>query len=118
MEEYDFKKEEVRMNLLTNRHNHITTCYYLLLKNKIKKGISSVSDLISEEFRNYLGDKRNLLSNFNHDINIVVQERSISPKRRENIKFNLDLGGRNIADIGEIINKNNQGNIIFCDKNK
>ena len=72
MEEYDFKREEVRMNLLTNRHNHITTCYYLLLKNKIKKGIGSVSDLISEDFRNYLSDSRNLLSNYNHSvINII-----------------------------------------------
>jgi len=80
MEEYDFKKEEVRMNLLTNRHNHITTCYYLLLKNKIKKGIGSVSDLISENFRNYLADPNNLLSNYNHDINLIIQERTYSKK--------------------------------------
>lgn len=88
MEEYDFKKEEVRMNLLTNRHNHITTCYYLLLKSKIKKGISSVSDLISDEFRRYLADSKNLLINYNHDINLVVQERSVSPRSRENMNKN------------------------------
>lgn len=82
MEEYDFKKEEVRMNILTNRHNHITTCYYLLLKNKIKRGLFSVSDLISEDFRKYISDNRNLLSNYEYEINLVVQDRSISPKRK------------------------------------
>ena len=82
MEEYDFKKEEVRMNILTNRHNHITTCYYLLLKNKIKKGIFSVSDLISDEFRKYLTNNKNLLTNYNHDINLVVEERAVSPKSK------------------------------------
>jgi len=84
MEEYDFKKEEVRMNLLTNRHNHITTCYYLLLKSKIKKGTASVSDLISDEFRRYLADNKNLLSNYNHDINLVVEERAVSSRSKNN----------------------------------
>jgi hypothetical protein len=111
MEEYDFKREEVRMNLLTNRHNHITTCYYLLLKNKIKKGIGSVSDLISEDFRNYLSDSRNLLSNYNHDINLIIQERIYS--RKELISKSQDK----IEIINNEIKK--EGNEILSDnKNK
>ena len=88
MEEYDFKREEVRMNLLTNRHNHITTCYYLLLKSRIKKGFTSVSDLISDEFRRYLTDSKNLLVNYNHDVNLVVEERGVSPRSKEIIGKN------------------------------
>ncbi len=90
MLEYDFKKEEVRTNILTNRHNHITTCYYLLLKSKIKKGISSVADLISDEYRVYLLDRKNLLINYNHDINLVIHERAVSPKRKENLEKNIN----------------------------
>lgn len=90
MLEYDFKKEEVRTNILTNRHNHITTCYYLLLKSKIKKGTPSVADLISEDYRNYLADRKNLLINYNHDINLVVQERANSQKSKENLNKNTN----------------------------
>jgi len=118
MEEYDFKKDEVRMNLLTNRHNHITTCYYLLLKSKIKKGIASVSDLISDEFRRYLADNKNLLINYNHDINLVVQERSVSPKSRESINKNInefsmqkELNKNTAADIAAEMNSNFNFNI-------
>ena len=103
MEEYDFKKEEVRMNLLTNRHNHITTCYYLLLKNKIKKGFGSVSDLISENFKNYLQDSNNLLSNYNHDINLIVQERTYSKKE-------IAANAKNVDNLEEDSNKKDNNN--------
>ena len=83
MEEYDFKRDEVRSNILTNRHNHITTCYYLLLKKKIKKGIPSISDLVSEEYKNFTNDKKNFMSSYNNDINLVVLERSVSAKRKQ-----------------------------------
>jgi len=126
MEEYDFKREEVRTNILTNRHNHITTCYYLLLKSKIKKGIHSVSDLISNEFREYLSDKKNLLINYNHDINLVVEERAISPKSKEKKKKNNNDNDNDIilekenkrisADLGADMNSNlnfNLGNYAY-----
>jgi 5'-AMP-activated protein kinase catalytic alpha subunit len=118
MEEYDFKKEEVRMNLLTNRHNHITTCYYLLLKSKIKKGIPSVSDLISDEFRRYLTNGKNLLTNHNHDINLVVQERSVSPRSKDIMKKNnneinilKEFNRQQAADLAIDINSNFNFNI-------
>lgn len=114
MEEYDFKKEEVRMNLLTNRHNHITTCYYLLLKSKKKKGIPSVSDLISDEFRKYLAESKNLLTNYNHDINLVVDERAASPRSKEiRTKTNNDVIKRQAAaeDFAGDMNGNFNSNL-------
>ena len=32
--EYEYNEKEIRMNLLANKHNHITTTYYLFLKQK------------------------------------------------------------------------------------
>ena len=57
MEEYDFKRDEVRSNILSNGHNQITTCYYLL-KKKIKKGIPSISDFVLAEYKNFINDKK------------------------------------------------------------
>ena len=42
MEELNYQREEVKICLLNNRHNHITTTYYLLLKQKIKKAVLRV----------------------------------------------------------------------------
>lgn len=63
MEDLNFDKEEVRKNLLENRHNNNTTCYYLLLKINIKRGLPTVSDLISKEFIKYLENPKNLKIN-------------------------------------------------------
>lgn len=76
MEEYKFKKEEVRANILSNKHNHITTSYYLSLKKKIRKGGISVADLNSKLFLKYLEKAESLLSYFNKDIQLVIEEKN------------------------------------------
>jgi len=63
MTEYGFNKEETKSNLLANRHNHITTTYYLLLKKIIRAGGSSIADLISEEFLEYMTSPNSLVAN-------------------------------------------------------
>ena len=63
MENLSFKKEEVRALVLANRHNHITTTYYLILKKKSRLGKSSIADLSSEEYVKYINDPKNLKEN-------------------------------------------------------
>lgn len=63
MENLNFKKEEVRSLILSNRHNHITTTYYLILKKKMRLGKSSIADLSSEEYMKYINDPKNLKEN-------------------------------------------------------
>ena len=46
MKEYQFNSDEVRKAVISNRHNNITTTYYLLLKLYIKNGATSIADLI------------------------------------------------------------------------
>ena len=59
----NFNKEEVRELVKANRHNHITTTYYLILKKHIKLGKISVADLSSDEYMKYINDPKNLLEN-------------------------------------------------------
>lgn len=90
--EFDFSKEEIRCSVLSNKHNHITTAYYLMVKSKIKKEEPSVSDLMSQKYLSYIHDKRNLLSNYDNDINVVVETlasskgKFIDPERKEKKK--------------------------------
>lgn len=59
----NFNKDEVRELVKANRHNHITTTYYLILKKHIKLGKISVADLSSDEYMKYINDPKNLLEN-------------------------------------------------------
>ena len=62
--EYEYNEKEVRMNILANKHNHITTTYYLFLKQKIRKGKHSVADMVHSEFINYIHNPKNFLANY------------------------------------------------------
>ena len=84
MGEYDYNKEEIRKNILTNKHNHITITYYLLLKKKVKKGLESVGDLKSNLFNNYIKDPSNFLSMYDYNIEKVVRERAFKKPLIEN----------------------------------
>jgi hypothetical protein len=87
MEEYAFNKDEVRTDVLSNRHNHITTTYYLLLKSKVKRGMSSVADISGKEFYDYIKYPENLLSFYNHDIEAVVKARGTIKKKASEIRL-------------------------------
>ena len=87
---YKFKEEEVKINLLSNEHNQITTTYYLLLKKFIKAGQKTVGDMTSPLFEQYIKDYKNELSFYNNDIISVINERvygkKVILKKRENRK--------------------------------
>lgn len=62
MESYGYNKSEAREMLRSNRHNNVTTTYYLLMRSVFyKAGIPSVSDLVSKDFLDYINDSRNRL---------------------------------------------------------
>ena len=73
MEKYGFNKDDCIENVLKNKHNHITTTFYLILKKKVKKGYESDSDLISKFFIEFISDYKNSLENFNYCINDAIK---------------------------------------------
>ena len=54
---YGFNKENIIENVKNNRHNEITTFYYLLVQKYSNMGIETKSDLYSKEFNEYLNEQ-------------------------------------------------------------
>ena len=78
MIEFGYKPEDIRKNILSNRHNHATTVYYLLVKAKVREGKSSVSDLGGEEFLKYSKDNKNKISNYtDKEIEQTILDRTL-----------------------------------------
>jgi len=72
---YGYNEKEIKIDLLKNKHNNITTTYYILLDSKIKKGEKSIADMKSDEYYNYVNNPCNLLSNYNYDIDKIIKEK-------------------------------------------
>ena len=75
MHELGFNKMEVRYNIIKNEHNNITTTYYLLLHQKIKRGRKSIADLNSNLFDEYINDPKNKIENYKEGIEEAIKER-------------------------------------------
>ncbi|EAS06162.2 Serine/Threonine kinase domain protein (macronuclear) [Tetrahymena thermophila SB210] len=50
LESFSFNLDYAQKCIDANKHNHVTTCYYLLLKKHIKNGGKSVADICSDDF--------------------------------------------------------------------
>ena len=72
---FDINEQKIRISILSNKHDGISTIYYLLLQKKIKNKKKSVADIKSDLFRKYLESKSNLLETYNKDLNKVIEER-------------------------------------------
>ena len=74
--EYKFNGEEVRINLLLNNHNHITTTYFLILNQKLRDGEKSIGNMKSKEFLKYIHSPSNLLSHYGNNMQKIIQLRA------------------------------------------
>lgn len=107
MEALNFIKEDIREAILTDRHNHITTTYYLLLKKKMRMGKTSVSDIHSNEFLKYIKDRNNLMSRYNNSIDVVLQERKSSKSQfKVHHQQNEEIALANNSNDNSITNNN------------
>ena len=71
MEKNGYKKEEIIKSIKNNRHNEITTFYYLLAKKFSRKGIETVNDLISSSFTKYILEQNKKVKDFKN-YNILI----------------------------------------------
>ena len=58
-ETYGFDKDQVRAGLENNKYNNCTAVYRLCVKKVVDAGMTSISDLQSEEFKEYKYNKEN-----------------------------------------------------------
>ena len=96
-EYYNFDKNKVRQSIINNKFDSGSALYYLLVRQRSKKGITSVSDLYSEKFINYIYNNKNLIMNNN--------KKSIN-KNKENKNENVNKEEETIIDKNEKITKN------------
>ena len=93
---FQYNKEDIRKDLLMNRHNYITTVYYLMVKIKMRSHKSSVSDLYSEDFQQYILNSQNLLSEYHNDMSLIVRERACNQLLPKNTAL---LGNNNYFNV-------------------
>ena len=105
---YGYNEKEIKIDLLKNKHNNRTTTYYLLLDSKIRKGESSICDMKSDVYNQYINNPNNLLSNYNYDIDKVIDDRIYVNEKT----FNLKLIKRNNNSF-----RNSQSNLSLKIKN-
>jgi serine/threonine protein kinase len=72
---FNISKEKIRISILSNKHDNISTIYYLLLHKKIRNKKKSVADIKGELFKKYCDNKNNLFEKYDKDINKVIEER-------------------------------------------
>ena len=84
--EYSYNEQQIKVNLLFNKHNHITATYFLILKKFIRIGKKSIGDMTSQLFIDYINDQKNLFSSYDYDLNYIIVERILNKKNTENIK--------------------------------
>ena len=107
---YEYNEKEIKIDLLKNKHNNRTTTYYLLLDSKIRKGESSICDMKSDEYNQYINNPFNLLSKYNYDIDKIIDERVFMNEKT----FNLELSKKNNNSY-----RNSQNNLsLKIKKNK
>ena len=101
MKKYGFKKNEIIKYIKNNRHNNITSFYYLLVNKLRKEGTENKCDLISDDFKEYLREqdlKNNLIKKGEKPISLKIMKsnsKSIfnlndSTEKTKNQKFDLD----------------------------
>ena len=54
MEKRDYEKKKIVKYIKNNNHNSLTTLYYLLVKQRLKEGIETESDMISKVFQQFI----------------------------------------------------------------
>ena len=109
VEKYYFNEQIVKINIIINKHNHITTTYYLMLRKKIRNGKESIGDMNSKLFLDYIKDSNNLLAKYHYDFNKIIVERIFNKdlnnfpnenSQNQNIELNIfETNNRRKPDI-------------------
>ena len=102
IQKYHYNEKIVKINIIINKHNHITTTYYLMLQKKIRNGQETIGDMNSKLFLDYIKDKNNLLAKYYFDINKIIVERIFN---NDNNFFVQENNQNHISELKYIENK-------------
>ena len=103
---FNLSEELIRISILSNKHDNISTLYYLFLNKKLNNKKKSEADIKSNLFQKYCQNKNNWMEFYDNDINKVIQARKDGYKNNLlNISIKKNKNGINISDMGKISNK-------------
>ena len=114
--EYSFNEQQIKVNLLVNKHNNITTAYYLILKKKIRNGKKTIGDMTSQLFVDYINDERNLSSSYDFDINNIIIDRVLNKNKNIVSKIEKKIEFRKNENMNESQFKYYENNISKIQK--
>ena len=117
-EYFNYNKNKVRNSIINNKFNSGSALYYLLVRQRSRKGFTSVSDLFSEKFINFIYNDNNLIKNINKKLgnrnkDEIINEENDKMKKHES---NLSAAPGLLNNIAITPKKKVKKNIII-DKN-
>ena len=80
-EAYGFNKDEVERSVKENKYDNKSSIYYIILAKMKREGYDSISDLYSQEYLNYIKDKKNL----------IEKKEETNNKEKDNKQKGLDI---------------------------
>ena len=66
-EAYGFNKDEVEKSVRENKYDNKSSIYYIILSKMKREGYDSISDLYSQEYLDYINDKKNIIEKKEED---------------------------------------------------
>lgn len=114
LEEMKFSKEEIIESVRKNRHNKITTCYYLLVKKKVNLKIDSISDFSGKVYVEYFN---NYYKNDNNENSLMLQNKEANElNKNSNTNYEIALTNRDLNEKREKVD--GKKNIVNNEENE
>ena len=109
--EYGYDKKKVLDSVKKNKYDRNSAIYYIVLKKLIKEGYTSVSDMYSEEYLEYMRDLKNLEKTNDEEKSYDVSEEEDEIKKEDSFE-----GEDEIDDpLKEAMKKLEENNVIKDD---
>ena len=95
-QKFNLDKNKVERSVKENKFNKYSATYYLIIKQLVKKGYQSESDLCSLQFIDFISDEKNII-NPNKYFNII--DENIVEKEKENRNESKNINNLNTNEI-------------------
>jgi len=83
---FEISDIEIRLSILGNKLNDISTLYYLIAEQRRREGKISISDFNNEIFINYIKDENNLLKKYGNDVKKVIKMRKFGIEQEKKLR--------------------------------
>ena len=90
-EAYGFNKDEVEKSVRENKYDNKSSIYYIILSKMKREGYESISDLYSQEYLNYINDKKNIIEKKEEDDKDKDKDKESEDKKQKGLELLNDV---------------------------